>query len=254
MTALSETPARPRRSTAIALNRAVYHLSRHWLAWFLVLAGLWVVLPWLAPAFMRLGWEGPARAIYWFYSFQCHQLPQRSFFLFGPQPMISLEVVRSIWADTFDPQVLRQFIGDAGVGFKVAWSDRMVSTYSSLPLAAALWWPLRRRLRPLPFWGFALLTLPLLLDGGSHMVSDLAGIDQGFRSANAWLASLTANRLAASFYAGNALGAFNSWMRLISGTLFGIGAVWFAFPHVDLSFRETAEAIRAKFERAGVEL
>jgi hypothetical protein len=43
-------------------------------------------------------------------------------------------------------------------------------------------------------------------------------------------------------------------MRLISGTLFGIGAVWFAFPHVDLSFRETAEAIRAKFERPGVEL
>jgi uncharacterized membrane protein len=254
MTALSETPARPRRSTAIALNRAVYHLSRHWLAWFVALAGLWVVLPWLAPAFMRLGWEGPARAIYWFYSFQCHQLPQRSFFLFGPQPMISLEVVRSIWADTFDPQVLRGFIGDAAVGFKVAWSDRMVSTYSSLPLAAALWWPLRRRLRPLPFWGFALLTLPLLLDGGSHMVSDLAGVDQGFRAANAWLASLTANRLAASFYVGNALGSFNSWMRLISGALFGIGAVWFAFPHVDLSFRQTAEAIREKFDRAGVGL
>jgi hypothetical protein len=130
----------------------------------------------------------------------------------------------------------------------------MVSTYSSLPLAAALWWPLRRRLKPLPLWGFILLTLPLLLDGGSHMVSDLAGVDQGFRSANAWLAALTANRLPISFYAGNALGSFNSWMRLISGTLFGIGAVWFAFPHIDLSFRETAQAIRAKFERAGVEL
>ena len=254
MTTVSEISAPKRRSTAIALNRAAYRLSRHWLLWFLAAAGLWVVLPWLAPVFMRLGWGGPARAIYGFYSFQCHQLPQRSFFLFGPQPMISLETVRSIWADTFDPQVLRRFIGDATVGFKVAWSDRMVSTYSSLPLAAALWWPLRRRLRPLPFWGFILFILPLLLDGGSHMVSDLAGIDQGFRSTNAWLASLTANRLPASFYAGNALGSFNSWMRLISGALFGIGAVWFAFPHVDLSFRQTAEAIREKFERAGVGL
>ena len=254
MTTVSEIPAPRRRSTAIALNRAVYHLSRHWLAWFLALAGLWVVLPWLAPAFMRLGWEGPARAIYWFYSLQCHQLPQRSFFLFGPQPMISLEQVRAIWQNTLDPRALRQFVGNTSVGFKVAWSDRMVSTYSSLPLAAGLWWPLRRRLKPLPFWGFILLTLPLLLDGASHMVSDLAGVDQGFRSANAWLAALTANRLPASFYAGNALGSFNSWMRLISGALFGIGAVWFAFPHVDLSFRETAEAIRAKFERAGVEL
>jgi len=254
MTTVSEIPAPQRRSTAIMLNRAAYHLSRHWLAWFLTLAGLWVLLPWLAPVFMRLGWEGPARAIYWFYSFQCHQLPQRSFFLFGPQPMISLERIRSLWADTLDPQVLRRFIGNATVGFKVAWSDRMVSTYSSLPLAAALWWPLRRRLRPLPFWGFSLLMLPLLLDGGSHLVSDLAGVDQGFRSANAWLAALTADRLPSSFYAGNALGSFNSWMRLISGALFGIGAVWFAFPHVDLSFRQTAEAIRAKFERAEVEL
>jgi uncharacterized membrane protein len=254
MTTVSEIPAPQRRSTAIALNRATYHFSRHWLAWFLALAGLWVLLPWLAPVFMRLGWEGPASAIYWFYSFQCHQLPQRSFFLFGPQPMLSLERIRSLWADTLDPQVLRRFIGDAAVGFKVAWSDRMVSTYSSLPLAAALWWPLRRRLKPLPFWGFILLTLPLLLDGGSHLVSDLAGVDQGFRSTNAWLAVLTANRLPASFLVGNALGSFNSWMRLISGTLFGIGAVWFAFPHVDLSFRQTAEAIREKFERAGVGL
>src|SRR3990170_4111366 len=254
MTTVSEMPAPQRRSTAIALNRAVYHFSRHWLAWFLAVAGLWVLLPWLAPVFMRLGWTGPAGAIYWFYSFQCHQLPQRSFFLFGPQPMLSLERIRSLWADTLDPQVLRRFVGDAAVGFKVAWSDRMVSTYSSLPLAAAMWWPLRRRLRPLPLWGFILLMLPLLLDGASHMVSDLAGVDQGFRSTNAWLAALTANRLPPSFYAGNALGAFNSWMRLISGTLFGIGAVWFAFPHVDLSFREPAGAIRAKFERAGVEL
>ena len=254
MTTVSEIPAPQRRSTAIALNRAAYHFSRHWLAWFLAVAGLWVLLPWLAPVFMRLGWTGPAGAIYWFYSFQCHQLPQRSFFLFGPQPMLSLERIRSLWADTLDPQVLRRFVGDAAVGFKVAWSDRMVSTYSSLPLAAAMWWPLRRRLRPLTFWGFILLTLPLLLDGGSHMVSDLAGVDQGFRSANTWLAVLTANRLPASFYAGNALGSFNSWMRMISGALFGIGAVWFAFPHVDLSFRQTAEAIREKFKRAEVEL
>lgn len=213
-----------------------------------------MVLPWLAPVFMQLGWEGPARVTYWFYSYQCHQLPQRSFFLFGPRPMLALNQIQALWQNTFDPQILRTFIGNPDVGYKVAWSDRMVAAYSSLPLAAALWWPLRRRLPVLPFWGFILFMLPMLVDGVSHMVSDLAGIDQGFRSANAWLAALTANRLPVSFYAGNALGSFNSWMRLISGTLFGIGAVWFAFPHLDLSFQETAAAIRAKFERAGVEL
>jgi hypothetical protein len=66
--------------------------------------------------------------------------------------------------------------------------------------------------------------------------------------------TLTANRLPPTFYAGSALGSFNSWMRLITGVLFGIGAVWFSFPRVDLSFQEIAAAIRAKFERARVEL
>ena len=242
------------RSVAIALNRAVYRLNRDWVFWFLALTGLWVVLPWFAPVFMHLGWEGPAQAIYWLYSFQCHQLPQRSFFLYGPQSMLSLGRIQSLWQNTFDPRVLRQFIGTAEVGFKVAWSDRMVSAYSSIPLATAIWWPLRKRLRPLPLWGFALLSLPMFLDGLSHIISDLAGIDQGFRHANSWLAALTGNRLPASFYVGNALGSFNSTMRLVTGALFGAGAAWFAVPHLDLSFRESAAAIKAKFERAEVKL
>jgi uncharacterized membrane protein len=242
------------RAAAIALNRAVYRLSRDWVFWFLALTGLWVGLPWLAPVFMHLGWEGPAKAIYWLYSFQCHQLPQRSFFLYGPQPMISLQRIQSLWQSTFDPRVLRQFIGSADTGFKVAWSDRMVSAYSSIPLATAIWWPLRKRLRALPLWGFALFSLPMFLDGVSHIISDLAGIDQGFRTANAWLVDLTTNRFPATFYVGNALGSFNSWMRLITGALFGVGAVWFAIPHLDLSFRESAAAIKAKFDRAEVRL
>jgi len=203
---------------------------------------------------MRLGWEATARAIYWLYSFQCHQLPQRSFFLFGPQSMLSLERIQSLWQNTLDPRVLRQFIGNAEVGFKLAWSDRMVSAYSSIPLAAALWWPLRKRLRALPLWGFALLSLPMFVDGLSHLFSDVAGIDQGFRTANAWLATLTGNRLPATFYVGSALGSFNSWMRLLTGVLFGAGLVWFAFPYLDLAFRQSTAAIEVKFDQAEVRL
>lgn len=250
----SETPRPRTRSAAIALNRSAYRFSRSWIVWFLALTGLWVILPWFAPVFMHLGWEVPAQAIYWLYSFQCHQLPQRSFFLYGPQSMFSLDRIQSLWQNTIDPRLLRQFIGNTEVGFKVAWSDRMVSAYSSIPLAAAVWWPLRTRLRALPLWGFALLSLPMFLDGVSHIVSDLAGIDQGFRTANAWLVELTSNRFPAFFYVGNALGSFNSWMRLITGALFGVGAVWFAVPHLDLSFRGTAAAIKTKFERAEVKL
>lgn len=123
------------RSVAIFLNRIVYQLSRHWLPIFTVLLLLFVGLPWLAPVFMQLGWTGPAKAIYLFYSIQCHQMPQRSFFLFGPQQMYSLSAIQSAWQPSNNPLVLRQFIGNADMGWKVAWSDRMVYMYTALLLA-----------------------------------------------------------------------------------------------------------------------
>lgn len=43
--------------------------------------------------------------------------------------------------------------------------------------------------------------------------SDLAGIGQGFRDSNAWLAALSQQSLPAAFYAGDAWGSFNAWMR-----------------------------------------
>ena len=124
------------------------------------------------------------------------------------------------------------------MGYKVAWSDRMVSMYTSIPIAAALWPLVRRRLSPLPIWGFLLLALPMLLDGGSHLFSDLSSIGQGFRYDNLWLARLTAGSLPASFYAGDALGSFNSWMRILTGMIFGAALVWAVFPQLDTSLAE----------------
>ena len=124
------------------------------------------------------------------------------------------------------------------MGWKVAWSDRMVSLYGGPWLSAVLWSPLRQRIKPLRWWGFVLLALPMVLDGGTHFISDLAGIGQGFRDSNVWLAALTGNALPASFYAGDALGSFNSWMRMVTGMLFGLGVVWFVFPHLQRMFAE----------------
>jgi hypothetical protein len=93
-----------------------------------------------------------------------------------------------------------------------------------------LWLPFRRKLKPLPWWGFALFLLPIALDAGTHFISDMAGIGQGFRDSNQWLAVLTNNAMPPSFYAGDMLGSFNSWMRLITGPLAGLGIVWLVFP------------------------
>lgn len=243
-----------RSTKAITLNRVTFKISKYWYFVFIFLLGLWVTLPWLAPLFMRLGWEGPAEVIYRLYSFQCHQLPQRSFFLFGQQTMYSMPYIQTIVGNTFDPLTLRQFLGNAEMGYKVAWSDRMVSAYTSIPLTALIWWPFRRRIRPLSLLGFGLLALPMLIDGSTHFISDLAGVDQGFRYANSWLAGLTNNSLSASFYVGNTLGSFNSWIRLITGTLFGIGLVLTTFPILENTFRDISHVIKVKFARAGVEL
>ncbi|SRR6266508_2774342 len=211
-------------------------LTRHWLQVFLVIYGLWVWLPFMAPVFMHIGWTATGKALYVIYSFFCHQLPERSFFLFGQKAMYPLPEIQAIWQKTLNPLILRKFIGNETLGWKIAWSDRMISFYTSIWFFAALWSPFRRKIRPPSLLGFAILLLPLILDGSTHLLSDFAGIGQGFRDTNQWLAVLTNNTLPTSFYIGDALGSFNSFIRLISGLFAGLGIVWFAFPHVEKSF------------------
>ena len=232
-----QQPSRPASSSG--LERFARWLPAHWLALFVAIWGIWVALPFLAPLLMHLGWELPARWIYAFYSFQCHQLPQRSFFLFGSKLTYSLEEIQAATHPTLNPMDLRHFLGTPAMGWKVAWSDRMVSMYTSVVLFAPLWWLLRRRVKPLPLWGLVFFLLPMALDGGTHLVSDLGGIGQGFRYTNAWLAALTQNTFAPGFYAGDAWGSFNSILRLGTGILFGLGLVWYTLPQLDRIFQST---------------
>jgi uncharacterized membrane protein len=213
-------------------------ISRHWFLLIISIIVVYVGLPWLAPIFMELGWTKAGNAIYLFYMTQCHQLPQRSFFLFGDNPMYSLTEVQSVWNDSTNPLVLRQFTGNSEMGWKVAWSDRMVYMYTSIIfLGTIFFYPRRRKMKPLPWWGFLLLLLPMAIDGGTHFISDIVGgIGGGFRDSNLWLAILTGNNFPVTFYAGDALGSFNSWMRLITGILFALGIVWFIFPYLQRSF------------------
>ena len=166
--------------------------------------------------------------------------------------MYSLSEVQAVWQNTSNPFILRQFVGNDSMGWKVAWSDRMVSMYGGVFLGSLIFWPLRKRLRPLPLWAFALLILPMAVDGGTHMISDIAGLGDGFRDSNAWLAALTGNIFPAAFYAGDALGSFNSWMRLITGLLFGLAIVWLAYPALEEWMAEIADEIEMKFRKAGL--
>ena len=243
-----------KRQRIIRAWRALLWGLDHWVLIFSVLFGAVNVLPFVAPVWMHLGWTEPARWIYAMYSLLCHQMAQRSFFLFGQQPMYSLaDLPLSLTGNTTtDMLALRSFLGNPDLGWKVAWSDRMVYMYGAVLLAGMIFGGLRHRrpLHPLGLLTFALLLAPITIDGATHLISDInGGLVAGFRYANLWLADLTGNVLPTWFYVGDAFGSFNSWMRLISGLTFGFGCVWLAFPYLERAISETAAELRAKLAR-----
>ncbi len=210
-------------------------LSRHWLAVFNTVAGVFVVTPYLAPVFRWLGLSGVADRIYVLYVLIGHQLPQRSIFLFGPKLMYSLPEITAM-TQSIDPLILKQFSGNIELGWKVAYSDRLMALYGAFWIAALMYAVIRRRVKPLPFWGLLLFALPMFIDGATHLVSDILINNQfgmGFRDANVWLAQLTDNALPATFIAGDAFGSFNSIARWVSGGLFGVGLAWYLLPFAE---------------------
>ena len=213
-------------------------LALHWPILLAALTGVWVTLPWLAPVLMHAGAIGPAALIYLFYSPQCHQLPQRSYFLFGDRLILPLADILAVTGPR-DPLTLRPFLGTPELGWKVAWSDRMVSLYTPLFLGAVVYALVGRRWRP-PRWSWTLPLpyLPLLLDGLSHAIDDMFHL--GIRTDNAWLAALSANLFAPAFYAGDTVGTFNWWARLLTGLLAGFAFVWQVYPLLDRGFAAMA--------------
>jgi uncharacterized membrane protein len=241
------------------IDHLLLGLSRHWLLIINLILGLWVLLPWLAPALMATGLESGGRLIYKVYSTQCHQLPERSYFLFGPRLMYPLADINTVWPYT-DHFRLRQFIGTPEMGYKVAWSDRMVALYTPLFIGGLLFALTRRRAeargsgsatvwQPLPFRWFLVALGPMAVDGVTHMISDITNYNFGFRETNAWLAMLTGNIFAPTFYAGNAIGSFNWWMRLLTGLLAGFAIVWLIYPILEGGFTDMRRSQERKLRR-----
>lgn len=208
-------------------------IARHWLAIFNGFVGLFVLGALVAPALMKAGYTGPASALYTLYGFTCHQLPQRSYFLFGRRLMYPIETILEAWPQATDFFEQRAIVGDPVFGYKVAIANRCTAIYSSILLVGLLFGLTRRKIRPLSMRGAFALSLPMILDGGSHLVSEVTGL--GFRDTNLWLQTLTQNTFALDFYVGDMFGSFNWLMRTVTGALFGIALVWMVYPVFRLS-------------------
>ena len=237
----------------LQIVRATYWFTKHWLSAFIIIFGLYNTLPFLAPVMMRFEWSSFGNIIYDLYSTQCHQMAQRSFFLFGEQPMydsneLPLTLTGNLSSDTL---ALRNFRGNETLGWKVAWSDRMVYMYGGLWVFSVLYSvAARTRLaKPISIWLFIALLLPLALDGTTHLLSDINGLTSGFRYDNRWLAAMTNDRLPAAFYQGDALGSFNSLIRFITGVLFAVGIGGLLLPFLDQEMRHHKAALMRKLRR-----
>jgi uncharacterized membrane protein len=251
------------RTLVIRLDRAIYRLSRHWLAVFNVVVAIYVSLPMMAPVLMNAGITGPARAIYVVYSPMCHQMASRSFFLFGEQyayprelagtGLQSLEsfmdripefvgVEPDNWVDF--TYAARQFIGDERLGYKMALCERDIAIYGFVLIGGLVYAVLRRRyhIKPLPLVAFIIVGIgPIGLDGFSQLF--------GY-----WSTPIDGSSPAGIMAAINSVFALREstpFLRTFTGGLFGFTLVWLAFPHINAGMKGTEQDLETKLQRIG---
>ncbi len=207
-----------------AIDRAARWVGRHWLRLALIAVAIFVGLPWLAPVFAALGWWDIANPIYTAYALTCHQLPERAGNIFG---------------------------------YQVAFCYRNTAIYSGMLLFGSLYALARDRniaalqwlRRPLRWWLFVPMLLPMALDGFSHMF--------GLRDT---MLDMSMNATFNDFMMGSQVLSLNWWLRVITGGLAAFGAVWFAFPRMDSTIQESEAQMeiyrqsRREYRAPGVEL
>ena len=201
---------------------------------------IYVGLPFLAPLLLRAGASGPANVIYTIYRPLCHQLPFRSWFLFGAQPYYPRELAQVdgvasyevfIGADKYDLDDARKFTGaeeigfGAGhVGYKVALCERDVAIYGSLALFAILFMLSGRKIKPLPWYLWVVFGLiPIGVDGLSQLPSVIQQLPD-------WLIMRESTPV----------------LRTLTGMLFGLTTAWYLFPTIEESMREARQMLTRK--------
>lgn len=210
------------------IDETVVRVARYWVAGLLVILFLFQALPFVAPLLVKLGLTEVAGVLYFLYGLTCHQLAYRSFFLFGSQPAYTVQELSSqlgVANSPMDVFFWRGIIGDADLGYKVAYCERDVAIYSSLFLATLTFALISRArtIKPLAFKFFVLIALvPMGIDG----VTQLVGVRES-----------------------------TPLLRVITGTLFGVGSAWLILPYVQEAmadlYRQTSEQLERIRQRTG---
>lgn len=229
------------RDLVILLQKSILFLARYWFLMANLLAGAVLAMGFLAPALMSEGFTNAGQSVYRFLAPHNHQLPHRSYFLFGQSGSIQSYSLEQVLAFGASPQNLQAFVGNQEIGFKTALNHRMVAIFVAL-FFGGLGWGVARQRPKLSFIWFLVMTLPLLIDGFSHIISQNSSL--GFRADNAWAVALTGGIFSDTFYTGSTIGSLNWLLRTVTGLLFGLGLAWFLYTYLSRRFL----AIRVKLE------
>ena len=130
-----------RRAFDLAVQKAALAAlpwgAKHWLLFVNSVSFVVLILPTLvAPAFLALGWIAPAQVIFAVYSTICHQMPSRSFFVFGEQ---------------------------------MAFCQRQFAIHAAFFLFGMVYILFRRRLKSLPTWLAVVYSIPIAVDGFTQL-------------------------------------------------------------------------------------
>jgi uncharacterized membrane protein len=217
--------SQPMRSTKS--DRFSHWFSNHYMVLLNLFTGLYLLLTFLAPIFMKVGWQRPAKVIYRVYSPLCHQLAFRSFFLFGeqlyyPRELAGVEGVltygQATGLDEYNIPQARAYIGDEIVGYKIAFCQRDIAIYGLIFLFGIVFSLTGKRIKPLPWYLWILLGLgPIGLDGFSQLLS------QTGLAIFSWLPLRESTPL----------------LRVFTGGMFGLATAWFGFPNLEESVQES---------------
>lgn len=178
-------------------------LLRHWLLLIAAALAVYVALPLAAPLLLRAGHERAGQVIHLLFRPLCHQLPERSFFLYGEQAAYSIEVLVA----RLGGQVPPRYTGDPVLGYKMAVCQRDVAIYGAMLLGVGLYALGRRWLHAPANWVLALAAAPMGLDGGGQLIG-------------LWESSPPS--------------------RVLTGAVFGLGLMWWALPRLGQALEQAS--------------
>ena len=211
--------------------------SKKYSWFFVIILFLYVGLAVLTPVLMKTGATGPARVLYTLYKPFCHQLAFRSFFLFGEQPYYPRELsgMKDVlyYEDVVgDPETnegllhARSFVGNEHLGYKIPLCERCLAIYAAMLVFMLVFALTGNRIKGIPWYLWIVIGLgPIGYDGASQLPA-MMGINMP-----EWMII----RESVPF------------LRVLTGTLFGLSTIWFLMPQIEESMRQSRVILSKKF-------